>query len=45
MIMQKVVSSLPGASYFKRSTPNRNIEEEETYLAQLESLVKDFEST
>lgn len=43
MIMSKVVAHLPGASYFKRPTANRNIEEEEAFLSQLESLVRDFE--
>ena len=43
--MQKVVQQLPGASYFKRGEmKQRNIEEEEAFLTQLESLVKDFEA-
>ena len=43
-VMQKVVQQLPGASYFKRPDSNkRNIEEEEAFLTELESLVKDFE--
>ncbi len=43
-VMQKVVQQLPGASYFKRGDlKQRNIEEEESFLTQLESLVKDFE--
>ena len=43
--MQKVVQQLPGASYFKRGDRAlRNLEEEDKFLTQLESCVKDFEN-
>lgn len=45
VIMSKVLSQLPGASYFKRpSADKRNIEEEEEFLDQLEKVVKEFET-
>ena len=43
--MSKVLSQLPGASYFKRpSADKRNIEEEEEFLDKLEKVVKEFET-
>ena len=43
--MSKVLSQLPGASYFKRPGPEkRNMEEEEAFLEQLEKVVGDFEA-
>ncbi len=44
-IMQKVLSQLPGASYFKRpSSDKRNYEEEEAFLDKLEKVVSEFEA-
>ena len=44
--MQKVVQQLPGASYFKRGDRAQTTkEEEDKFLTQLESCVKDFENS